>query len=72
MPKAITKKQLDDFFFAEFIRKNMCMLCGQTGIIDTRGRMFTPAGVECGGIAFCICPNGRAIKKQDPRYLERK
>lgn len=40
-----------------------CGLCGNSGVIDTRGRMYTPAGVECGVLAFCICPNGRAFKR---------
>ena len=39
-----------------------CGLCGNSGVIDTRGVMFTPAGVECGVLAFCICPNGRLYK----------
>lgn len=41
-----------------------CGICGNWGIIDTRGKVFTPAGVECGMRAFCICPNGRALKRQ--------
>jgi hypothetical protein len=41
-----------------------CGLCGNSGIVDTRGRMFTPAGQPCGVLAFCICPNGRVMKKK--------
>ncbi len=41
-----------------------CGLCGNSGVIDTRGRMFTPAEHECGVLAFCICPNGRVYKKK--------
>jgi len=49
----------------EFLSPNdMCGLCGNTGIVDTRGRMFTPAGVECGVRQWCICPNGRVLKAQ--------
>lgn len=44
--------------------KAHCGLCGNWGVIDTRGKVFTPAGVEVGVRAFCICPNGRALKKQ--------
>jgi hypothetical protein len=46
------------------IAKAHCGLCGNKGIVDTRGRMFTPAGYECGVLAFCICPNGRIMKKK--------
>lgn len=38
----------------------LCGLCGQTGVIDTRDEMMSPAGVYCGVRRWCICPNGRA------------
>lgn len=41
-----------------------CGLCGNHGIIDTQRNMFTPAGRECGVRRFCICPNGRVMKKK--------
>jgi hypothetical protein len=41
-----------------------CGLCGNTGIVDTRGRAKTPAGFDVGVLRYCICPNGRALKKQ--------
>ena len=63
MPRPITKNQLADFWLDEFMGKNHCCLCGNYGIIDTRGKVFTPAGYECGDKVFCICPNGRALKK---------
>ena len=63
MTKPITKNQLTDFWIAEFAAKHCCCLCGNRGIIDTRGKVFTPANFECGDIVFCICPNGRALKK---------
>lgn len=48
----------------EFMSKDhLCGLCGQNGIIDTVGKMFSPAGVECGVKVPCICANGRAIKR---------
>ena len=40
-----------------------CGLCGNTGTIDTIGITKTPQGKPCGIRAFCICPNGRAMKK---------
>jgi hypothetical protein len=48
----------------EFLVNNMCSLCGQVGIVDTRG-IRTPASFECGGLHYCICPNGRALKAQN-------
>lgn len=70
MPRPITKNQLADLWLAEFGKRGHCCLCGNRGIIDTRGKMFTPAGFECGDVAFCICPNGRAMKKQIPDGVE--
>jgi len=43
-----------------------CTLCGNNGIIDTRG-VKTPAGVEVGRINYCICPNGQAMRKQNEK-----
>ena len=70
MPKPITKNQLSDFWYEEYGKQGHCCLCGNHGFIDTRGKAFTPAGFECGAVVFCICPNGRAWKKQDPKALE--
>lgn len=46
----------------EFLRNDLCSLCGNRGVIDTRG-MKSPAGVDCGDVHYCICPNGRAWKR---------
>ena len=40
-----------------------CGLCGNSGVVDTRGKVVSPRGEDCGVRAFCICPNGRAIKQ---------
>ena len=63
MASQITKNQLADFWLAEFAPRNHCCLCGNHGVIDTRGKVFTHAGFECGAVVFCICPNGRALKR---------
>jgi hypothetical protein len=54
----------EEGIWLEFCVKDMCSLCGQAGIIDTRG-IRTPANFECGGLHYCICPNGRALKAKD-------
>lgn len=64
MPRKITKNQFAELWISEFASKDgFCILCGQIGIIDTSSKIKTPAGKECGGKAYCICPNGRALKK---------
>ncbi len=64
MSEPITKDQLSDFWMAEYAGTGHCVLCGNHGIIDTRGKVFTPAGFECGAKVYCLCPNGRAMKPQ--------
>lgn len=42
---------------------SVCGLCGNNGIVDTRDSAMTPRGVSAGIRSYCICPNGRALKK---------
>lgn len=70
MSRPITKKQMSVLWLEEFGKTNHCCLCGNYGMIDTRGKVFTAAGFECGDVVFCICPNGRSWKKQDPNAPE--
>jgi hypothetical protein len=69
MAKA-TKKQIEDFWVDEFASSGHCVLCGNHGMIDTRGKVFTPAGVECGDHVYCICPNGRSMKSRSEELLK--
>lgn len=45
-----------------------CSLCANSGMIDSRG-LKTAAGRVAGRLNFCICPNGQALRKQDPNAL---
>ena len=54
--------ELEDLWSKEFDHKN-CILCGNKGIVDTRN------GIETGGIAFCICPNGRFLKRNGEKLV---
>ena len=62
-------KDLWEEFIVEVIRSDigikipLCGLCANTGIIDTYLSAKwegNPVGVKN---AFCICPNGRSLKK---------
>lgn len=64
MPKPITKNQMSDFWHQEYSDRGHCCLCGNAGYIDTRGKIRTAAGHECGDLVWCICPNGRVMKRQ--------
>ena len=46
-----------------------CGLCGNTGIVDTRGKVMTPNGMPCGVRRYCICPCGRLLKKDNSDAL---
>lgn len=52
-----------DFWMEEFMTDGgLCVLCGNYGVVDTRG-IKSPAGTKCGARVYCICPNGRKMKK---------
>jgi len=52
-----------DNVWSEFVHPDgHCSLCGNSGVIDTRGHVETAAGWKVGARCFCICPNGRAWK----------
>jgi hypothetical protein len=53
---AVTSYWLDHYV----TEAGLCGLCGNTGVLDTRGRAISPVGVEAGGRYACICPNGQA------------
>lgn len=50
-------------YWMQFYCTQHCTLCGNTGIIDSRGQK-TPAGLEVGRLNWCICPNGQTIRNQ--------
>ena len=50
--------------FLDEATKSHCGLCGNSGIIDTyKADIKTAAGLRVGVRAYCICPNGRIMKK---------
>lgn len=59
-----TTRYAKDMWLEFLHEKGLCGLCGNSGIIDTRRNTFSAAGVECGVNRFCICLNGREMKKK--------
>lgn len=57
MSKAITD------YWLKYYADKICTLCGNKGIIDSRGRATSPAGHVAGRLNYCICPNGQALRK---------
>lgn len=53
-------KAVVDYWLRHYINE-CCSLCGNSGIIDTRG-VKTAAGVKVGRLNWCICPNGQALR----------
>lgn len=48
----------------EFVENHLCALCANTGIVNTLG-IRSHAGTPSGIRTYCICPNGRAMKRGD-------
>lgn len=67
----IARWQKDLWF--EFLVEDLCGLCGNYGFMPKVERS-SPAGhhlvMEAG--RYCICPNGRAIKKQMDKLKAKK
>jgi hypothetical protein len=57
---SVSNPVITDYWF-KFYHAEHCTLCGNSGIVDTRG-VRTPAGVEVGRLNWCICPNGQTIR----------
>jgi hypothetical protein len=55
-------KPVADYWY-QFYCTNHCTLCGNSGVIDTRGAT-TAAGIRVGRLNWCICPNGQAFRNQ--------
>ena len=62
-------KSLTELVFTEYSVKiningkevNICGLCGNNGILETNPK--TSLGHELSLKTYCICPNGRRLKK---------
>jgi len=44
----MTAVDLTAIFLAEFCPHNHCCFCGNYGVVESRGRVQTPAGFQCG------------------------
>lgn len=51
---------VEDYWLRHYT-SNHCTLCGNTGVIDTRG-VRTNAGFPTGRLNWCICPNGQILR----------
>jgi hypothetical protein len=51
-----------EYWFTNYTYKGLCSLCGNSGVIDTTGIVFTNAGLMVGRQNFCICPNGQELR----------
>ena len=49
-------------YWLRFYATGHCTLCGNSGVIDTRG-VKTPAGLAVGRLNWCICPNGQTLRR---------
>jgi hypothetical protein len=59
----IDRGELTLYWLEHYVDKTrqLCSLCGNTGLVDTRHTAISEAGVSAGRINFCICPNGQQL-----------
>jgi len=65
-------KAVVDYWIEHYLggRLGLCTLCGNSGVIDTRGRAISPAGQHSGKLNFCICPNGQTMRLSGAELCE--
>lgn len=58
-------KKIVDYWAKYYISETLglCMLCGNTGYIDTTNTAISPAGIKVGRKCYCICPNGQSYRR---------
>lgn len=54
---------LTEYWATHYASGGHCSLCGNCGVIDTRG-ITTPAGLEVGSFNYCLCPNGQSLRRR--------
>lgn len=57
----MSRNQLVEDYWIRYYAKDHCTLCGNRGVIDTRG-VRTNAGLPTGRLNWCICPNGQIYR----------
>jgi len=72
----MTEKVIEDYFYKHYdntdvVSYGLCSLCGNMGVIDTRGRAISGAGIDAGRLNYCICPNGVEMRKQKAKLMGR-
>ena len=72
----LQEKVIDDYFWKHYENNDvpfgLCSLCGNSGVIDTRGTAVSGAGVDAGRLNYCLCPNGRAMREAKSELLDVK
>lgn len=56
-------RAVEDYWAEHYVNKGLCALCGNSGFVDTQATAVSAAGVRCGVRTFCICPNGRTLRR---------
>ena len=66
MSNQSTSEDLSKFWARHYVHPETgcCCLCGNSGIVDTRGTTWTPKRKPSGARVFCFCPNGQLIRRE--------
>ncbi len=70
MPDFAPDERITNYWESYYIDHDsvLCSLCGNSGVIDTRGAK-SAAGVVSGRRNWCICPNGQALRHFSSKVL---
>lgn len=60
-PRFKGQKVITDYWLENYCG-NLCTLCGNSGVIDTRRTAVSAAGYNAGRLNWCICPNGQCMR----------
>lgn len=62
----VINDSVDEYWQEHYVHPQVkfCVLCGNTGVIDTTETAIPPNGSpSIGGKHFCVCPNGQHLRK---------
>lgn len=64
VPLDVIEALVEAYAMHYYVTQQYCTLCGNRGIIDTRGVQTATGGVV-GRLNYCLCPNGMALRHED-------
>lgn len=51
------------YWINNYAAQGSCVLCGNSGIVDTTATATDQLNRPCGQRTYCLCPNGQMLRK---------